>query len=362
MNIALTGNVFPFGEGHAYGGERILGYLTEELIKLGHKVWLFAREGTVPPKGVEDFMPVGPLQDNIDVHYEAVLDYSIKKGISCWDIYQCNYFGNGYNTNIHFFARSVVELTWCVWCHCSPFFGSNKAKNIISYSRRMQEDFTAREVPTTMIHYGIPRNLYKFEPDSEDYVVWIGKIEGGKYPKAAIELAKAAGLKIVVIGPPYNTGCFWSQVAPYIDNETVFWMRGASDQQKQKLMSKAKAFISSNDNSWREHFGIVNIEALAMGVPIIAFNRKGADCAIKTDALIKEGEQGFFLDYEDSNDLGFIIDKGRELLGQIHHIDRRKCRERFEDMWTSELMARRYEWFYEYVLNFGPVDTVEIPF
>jgi len=363
LDICMTSNVFPFGKGHAYGGERIIGYLTEELIKLGHNVWLFAREGTIPPEGVKDFIPVGPLKSDKDVYYEAVLEY-FKKYDTFWDIYQCNYFGDGYDRDIHHLAKRVCELTWCVWCHCKPFFNHIEAQNIISYSSLMQSDFVVRGVPTTMIHYGIPKDLYQFEPIPDDYAVWIGKIEGGKNPKAAILLARAVGLPIVIIGPPYNTGSFWQQVGPYIDNKNVFWVRGASDEQKQKIMSKAKVFISSNDNTWREHFGIVNIEALAMGVPILAFNRIGQECAISTDAIIRDGEHGFFLNYKDSNNFEEILATGYPLLQRIiaSEISRQECRDQFEAKWTSEIMAKRYVWFYRHLLQNGDVSAVEIPF
>jgi len=364
MKIAMTGNVFPFGRGHAYGGERIIGYLTEELIKLGHDVWLFAREGTVPPAGVQDFIPVGPLQDSKDVHYEAVVNYWKEEwgDDSFFDIYQCNYFGNGYNADIQYLARQVCELTWCIWCHCQPFFPIQNAQNIISYSKVMQEDFKVRGVHTTMIHYGIPKDLYCYEDTPEDYAVWIGKIEGGKAPDLAIKLAKAAGMKIVLIGPPYNTGCFWNHVQPYIDNVNVFWVRGADDEQKQKIMSKAKVFISSNDNTWKEHAGIVNMESLAMGVPIIGFSKIGQECAIEVDEFIEDGRHGFFLRYHDSNNVEEILDKGVPLLNKIYTIDRMECRKQFEKMFSAGLMASRYEYFYNYILENGPISSLEIPF
>jgi glycosyltransferase involved in cell wall biosynthesis len=215
-----------------------------------------------------------------------------------------------------------------------------------------------------MIHYGLPRDLYQYEPHAENYAVWIGKIEGGKAPKLAIKLARAAGIKIVLMGPPYNTGCFWEQVGPYIDNEHVFWVRGVDDEQKKRIMSKAKVFISSNDNTWREHFGIVNAEALAMGVPILAFNRIGQECAIWTDNIIRDGEHGFFLNYRDSNDEQEIIGKGVPLLKKIMGgaIYRSACRKHFEDNFTADLEATRYDWLYKFIKENGPVGSVEVPF
>ncbi len=355
MNIAITGNSIPFGEGLAYGGERILYYLIQGLDQLGHDIYVYAHPGcNIPSKYIDGFYPV-IQQEGTDKFFEAVQNSG--KEI---DIYQCNYFGENWSPKI-LDTYDYVELTWCVWNHIS-FQLNQPAFNTISYSKVLQNDFKDRGIDTTMIHYGIPEDLYKFEPNHEGYAVWIGKIEGGKAPQLAIQLALAAGLKIAILGPPYNTGTFWNHVLPYVDNEKVFWFRGVDDAIKQKIMSKAKVFISSNDNTWKEHFGIVNAEALAMGVPILAFNKINQDCAIKVDEIINDGQHGFFLNYNDSNDVQEILDKGIPLLNQIYKIDRMECRKQFETRFTALKMAQRYEWFYKQIKEKKIIPYVEVPF
>ena len=359
MKLCMTGNMFPFGEGIAYGGERILYYLIQELSKLGHEVYLFTKEGcNIPKQYIKDYITVGKLIDGNDIHFNVVSEYADKHRIN-FDIYQCNYFGESWTRETQE-KWPYVELTWNRWCHAG-FQLREKPFNVVSYSRVLQNDFRAIGIETIMIHYGIPKDLYQFEPEHNNYAVWIGKIEAGKAPHLAIELAKAAGLKIVLMGPPYSTTCFYNEVAPYIDNEKVFWVRGVDDQQKQKIMSKAKVFISSNANIWKEHFGIVNIEALAMGVPVLGFNRINQDCAIKTDGIVYDGDQGFLLNYNNSDDLQEILDKGVPLLNMIDAIDREDCRKHFEENFTAELMARRYDWLYKEVVQGKRFDTVEIP-
>ena len=364
MKIVQTGNVFPMGKRIAYGGERMVYYLTEELARRGHEVVVVAREGSdfsgVP---IKQYIPVGPLQNEVDVHFEALVKYINISGFEP-DVYACNYFGNGFDPTAREFVPVFTEFPWGCWAHCRPFWGDQIAFNVISCSRVLQQDFINRGVLTSVINYGLPEDLYTFQPEHDGYAVWIGKIEGGKRPDLAIELALAAGLKIVIMGPPYNTGTFWQQVQPYLDKypDKVFWVRGVDDTQKYKIMSRARCFISSNDNTWKEHFGIVNIEALAMGVPIIGFNRIGQDCAIKTDQIIEDGVHGFLLEYNDSNDLTEILEKGLPLLQKIDTIDRAACRQQFETRFTVTLMARRYEWFYKHVMENGPVLLTEVPF
>ena len=360
MKIVFTGNVFPFGEGFAYGGERILQYLIQDLSMLGHDIYLFAREGTqINSKYVKDYIPVGALQNDVDVHFEAVKTYMENHNID-FDIYQCNYFGDGWNPEI-LDLFNYVELVWNVWCHMGHQL-KQKPFNTVSYSKVLQNDFRAIGMDTTMIHYGIPEDLYKFQPDKENYACWIGKVEGGKYPKAAAEIAKAAGLKLVIMGPPYNTGCFFDQVAPYIDNQNVFWVRGVDDKMKYEIMSKAKCFLYTNDNSWKEHFGIVIAEALAMGTPVIACNRVNQDCSVVVDKLITDGENGFVLNYKDSKDLDFMVTKGVELISKLGQIDVKNCRESFEKRFTSKLMARRYEYMYQKINDGSRFNELTIPF
>lgn len=358
----MTNNVFPAGPGIAYGGERIVWYLVDALAKMGHTITFISRGGTIPPKNV-NLLEVPEMVNDRDVYYDMAKMYlQITKG-GMWDIYQCNYFGEGYNPNIRNLAEQTCELVWNAWCHREPFFHKKpEAENIISYSKVLQGDLSDRGVKSTMIHYGLPKDLYQFSPDHDGYAVWIGKIEGGKRPDLAIQLALAAGLKIVIMGPPYNTTHFWQQVCPWIDNERVFWVRGVDDEQKQRIMRRAKVFISSNDNSWKEHFGIVNIEALACGVPIIAFNRINQECAIYTDRIIEDGVHGFFLNYHDSNNVDEIITTGLPLVKSIEKIDREACRGQFERKFTADLMAKRYVYFYEHILKNRSIENLEIPF
>lgn len=356
--IFITGNVFPVSKNMAYGGERILFYLVQELVNRGHEVYCFMREGSdFAGVGIKDYIPVEPMNDQYDVHFKSAREYSERTGITP-DVYFCGYFGKG---DPGMFERwPYTELIWCRWSH-AKFEFPVKPFNIVSYSNLLQQDMTDSSVPTTMIHYGLPKDLYPFQPDKDDYACWIGKLEGGKAPHIGIKLAKAAGIKLVIMGPPYNTGTFWNEVAPYIDNESIFWVRGVDDAMKCEIMSKARCLIYTNNSTWREHAGIIMLEAMAMGTPTVGMSMIQKPCSVETDSFIKDGVNGFVLRYRSDN-VQEILDTGVPLINRIHEIDPADCREQFEKRFTADLMARRYEWLFERVAQGERFGTVEVPF
>lgn len=360
MRIAFTNNVFPVGPDTAYGGERIIYYLAEALAKLGHDIVFFSREGSVPPPGVKDYIPVPEMCNERDVYLDAAKQYASDHNIK-FDIFQCNYFGEGWKEEALTFAPVYVELVWNRWCH-EKWQLRRTPHNVVSYSKVLQSHFLEVGVETTMIHYGLPKELYEFSSEHDGYAFWIGKIEGGKAPALAIKTALAAGLKIVMMGPPYNTGTFWNEVAPYIDNKNVFWVRGVDDKMKNKIMRRAKVFISSNRADWTEHAGIVNIESLACGTPILAFNNIDRPSAIWTDQIIRDENEGFFLNFTQNEEDDSIIEKGVGLLNKIVTIDRTACRKRFEEMFIADLQAQRFDYLYQHIANNGNVTSIEIPF
>jgi len=358
MKIFMTSNVFSISRTMSYGGERIIFYLIEALAHRGHDVYAFTREGSnfdgVPIKA---YIPVEPMNDKYDVHFKAACEYSDRTGINP-DVYFCGYFGKG---DPQMFERwPYAELIWCRWSHAGFEF-QVPPFNIVSYSNLLHQDMLDSGIKTTMIHYGLPQDLYAFQPDKEDYVVWLGKAESGKAPWIAGELAKTTGTKLVYMCPPYNTGTMWDQVLPYVDNRQIFWVRGVDDKMKYEIMSKAKCLLYTNDSSWREHAGIIMLEAMAMGTPIIGMSMVQKPCSVETDKFVKDGVNGFVLHYKSDN-LAEILNEGIPLLQRIHEIDSAECRKQFDERFTADLMAKRYEWMFERVAKGERFGDARVPF
>lgn len=362
MRIAMTGNVFPFGEGKAYGAERVIYYLIRGLRALGHEIVLFAnRQHTLPAGLVEAHIPVPHAYEwKIDESAKAAAEYEDRIG-KRFDVYQCNYFGGIWDPNT-VVRWNYAELAWCSWCHTAKHLGK-QSFNTISVSKLMHDDMAEKLMPSTMIHYGIPVEDYVLGA-SGGYLVWAGKLEGGKGVEWAIEVARRSKRKLVVIGPPYNPGYFRT-VMPYLDDKQVIWLRGCSDTVKREVLRNAHAFLSPNVANWTEQFGIVNIEALASGVPLIAWTHKSRRSGVWTDAVVTPSVNGFYVEYEDSHGKEFdeVAERVAQLVNdEVPKLDREAIKWNADGQWSNHVMATRYTWFYEQIQGGARHASLKVPF
>ncbi|MEK9206978.1 MAG: glycosyltransferase family 4 protein [Patescibacteria group bacterium] len=188
------------------------------------------------------------------------------------------------------------------------------------------------------VYNGIDLTLYKFNPNPSDYFVWIGKIIAEKGTKEAILGAKKANKKLYLVGPydksnPLSVGYFENEVKPLIDRKSIIWLGEVSLEEKVKVLGGARAFISPLQ--WDEPFGLVMIEAQALGTPIISFKRGDAH------ELIQDGKSGYLVEN---------IDQMVEKMNKIGTIDRKETRKQAEKF-SQENMASGYEKIYRQVIR-----------
>lgn len=349
MRIAITGNVFPFGPDKAYGGERVVGYLARGLKERGHHVVVFDRPQTeLPSEWCSEFVPVPEAnrEGGCDPFPMAAARYEAAQGKK-FDVFHCVYFGDRWDREV-LTRWNYAELVWCDWCHVANQTGQ-RPFNTVAYSHTLANDMRGSGRPVTVIHYGIPFADYIADDHHDGYLVWIGKIEGGKGAEWAMDVAKRAGRKLVMMGPPYNSGYFRESILPRL-GPNVLWLRGATDRIKAQVFRRAAAFLSSNVDGWREHFGIVNIEALASGCPIVAWSRRSHPSAVEQDKIVVPGLNGEILHYDSSSaDWQRVIETGAKLVDQVAGYDRRAIRAAAEPLWGHDVTARRWEWFYEQI-------------
>lgn len=361
MHIAMTGNVFPFGPAKAYGGERVIHYLVRGLGELGHDVVVFDRPQTdLGPASKAAFVPVpaAAQPSGCDPFVPAAADYEARMGRK-FDVYQCNYFGERWDREA-LTRWNYCELVWCDWCHIKDQTGA-RAYNTVCYSKALGEDMMKSGRAATMIHYGVPFEDYAADRDHDGYLVWIGKIEGGKGLEWAMEVAVKAKKRLVIMGPPYNTSYFRQSILPRM-YPLVTWLRGCTDEIKARVFRRAQAFLSANVDGWREHLGIVNLEALASGCPVIAWSRESSPSAVVTDEIIKPGRNGEILSYGSSGtDWADVVRRGAELVEKVAGYDRRAIREEAQPEWSHLTMARRWAWFYEQIQGRRRLGPVTLP-
>lgn len=180
-----------------------------------------------------------------------------------------------------------------------------------------------------VIYNGIDLSLYEFQPKpTGDYLIWLGRISEIKGTKEAILAAKEAGEKLLVVGKvnKEDEKYYETEVKPLIDGKQVEFFGEANDQQKSELLGGAKALL--NPINWNEPFGLVAVEAMACGTPVIATNRGSMS------ELIDDGE------------IGYLVNSWQEMAEKIKligSISRQECRQSVERNFAISKMVDGYE-------------------
>ena len=185
-----------------------------------------------------------------------------------------------------------------------------------------------------LVFNGVPMATYTFRPEvaADAPLVFLGRIEEIKGPHIAIEVARQAGLPLLIAGniPDEYRGWFDSNIAPHIDGNNVRYVGPVNDEQKNALLGAARAFLMPI--LWEEPFGIVMAEAMACGTPVIGL-RRGA-----VPEVVEDGVTGYVVD---------TVDEMVTAVGRVGAIDRGDVRARAERMFSEEAMVGGYLGVYE---------------
>ena len=186
------------------------------------------------------------------------------------------------------------------------------------------------------IYHGYPETLFDFNPDPEEYFLYLGRFSEEKRPDQAIMLARACNIRLKIAAKidPVDREYFKTHIEPLLDNPLIEYVGEVGDQEKGVLLRNAKALLNTID--WPEPFGLVMIEAMACGTPVIV-RRCGS-----ASEVVTEGKSGF------------ICDTRQDFIRAIHNIDsisRVGCRREFEKRFTLRHMADNYESLYYQLLT-----------
>lgn len=336
MHIAQLAPLMESVPPKEYGGtERIVSYLTEELIRQGHDVTLFASGDSQTKASLISVCDNNLRSDETVSMPEAYLFQSLEHAFRMapkFDIIHCH-------TDFYAFP----------WTNCcdTPVLMTLHGRMDLPELRHLYTLYS--ELPLVAIsnshraplpnanwiatvHHGLPEDLYHFQQGSGQYLLFLGRISDVKCPDHAIEIAKRAGmpLKIAAKVDPVDKIYFEEKIEPLLDHPLIEFVGEVTDIEKQDLLANAHALLAPYD--WPEPFGLVFIEALACGTPVLAYRRGSVP------EIIEHGKTGFICD---------CLDELVEAVPKITRLSQAACRESFERYFTVERMAEDYLFLYE---------------
>jgi len=344
MKIAQVAPLIESVPPRLYGGtERIVFWLTEELVRQGHEVTLFASADSVTsaeliPCTREALRFNASVKDPIP-YYMLMLD-RVRRRAAEFDILHFHI------DHLHFplfrdmAARTVTTL------HgrqdlpdLPPLYLGFGEMPMASISHAQREPLPQANFVATVYH-GLPAELHhaNFQPRG-GYVAFLGRISPEKRPDRAIEIARALGvpLKIAAKVDKADVAYFEETIRPMLDGPGVEYIGEINDGQKNAFLGDALALLFPID--WPEPFGLVMIEAMACGTPVLAF-RQGS-----VPEIIDNGVTGRIVD---------TVEQAVAALPQVLAMDRRAVRRQFEQRFTAERMARDYVNVYRNLLRRAP--------
>jgi glycosyltransferase involved in cell wall biosynthesis len=340
MRIAQIAPLFEAVPPKTYGGtERVVSWLTDALTDMGHEVTLFASSdsfttGRLMPASTKSLRLEKREPEHLAHHYlmmEQVSAMACEFDISHGhlDYLTFPFLRRENMASVHT-LHGRLDLP-----HLRPIFDEYHDMPLVSiatHQRSPQPQANWR----SNIYHGLPSDLYDFQPKPKgEYLLFLGRICPDKGVDKAIEIAHQYGMKLKIAAKidPVDEKYYREKIAPLIESHHVEFVGEANDIQKNELLGNARAMLFPID--WDEPFGLVLIEAMACGTPIIAFNRGSVP------ELITDGENGFIC-----ND----VDSACRALDKLDEIDRAQCRHHFDTRFTSVHMAQNYLRVYEEIL------------
>jgi glycosyltransferase involved in cell wall biosynthesis len=314
-----------------YGGtERVISWLTEELVALGHDVTLFASGDSCTAAKLEAVWPRairldGSIRDPMGIHMTML--EQVRRRAEEFDFlhFHLDYYP------FSLFARQTTPFLTTLHGRLDlpelqPVFNTFSSLPVISISNAQR-----RPVPQAgwvrTVYHGLPADLLGPQPVTPTYLAFLGRISPEKRVDRAIRIAERCGLPIKIAAKVdrVDQDYFDEQIKPLMSLPFVDYIGEIADGQKSEFLSGAIGLLAPID--WPEPFGLVMIEAMACGTPVIAFNRGSVP------EVVDEGVTGFVVEDETS---------AVAAVSQLANVSREGVRQRFEERFTARRMATDY--------------------
>jgi glycosyltransferase involved in cell wall biosynthesis len=326
-----------------YGGtERVVAWLIEELVELGHDVTLFASGDSVTRAKLIPAWPRAlrlgrPRSDPIAA--QASLLEAVAQRADDFDVIHVHVDW------LHLPLLSRLGVPFVSTPHgrldlpgLPNVVGQFPDAPFVSISKNQREPLADANWLGTVYH-GLPVNSLHASIEPGSYLAFLGRLTAEKGPEIAIRIARASGMPLHIAAkiPRAERSYFKKTLEPQIDGDRVRLTGEVDDNTKEKFLAGAAALLFPID--WPEPFGLVMIEAMACGTPVIAF-RSGS-----VPEVVDHGVTGFVVDSEA---------EAVQAIGRLGKLDRRKVRARFEERFTSRRMAAEYVQHYETLARAEP--------
>jgi glycosyltransferase involved in cell wall biosynthesis len=340
MKIAQVAPLYEAVPPLLYGGtERVIHYLTEELVKEGHEVTLFASGDSVTNAAlvapVQQALRLDPVCVDPLAHHIIEMDEVMRRS----DQFDIIHFHTDY---LHFPFSSRCNTPCVTTLHgrldiadLQPLYRQFPRQPVISISNDQRKPLPTANWMGTVYH-GLPVNLHPLRQGKGEYLAFIGRVSPEKGLDRAIEIAVQVNysLKIAAKIDRVDRHYYEKQIAHLMNHPLIEFVGEINDEQKTSFLGNARALLFPVD--WAEPFGLVMIEAMSCGTPVIAFNRGSVP------EVIEDGVTGFIVG---------SVHQAVEAFSRIHELSRTDVRRVFEQRFTAKRMAADYLQIYRLVID-----------
>jgi glycosyltransferase involved in cell wall biosynthesis len=344
MRIAQVAPLYESVPPKLYGGtERVVSYLTEELVRLGHEVTLFASGDSQTTAKLVAGCPRALWRDGncreTLPHHVRLLEL-VFRDVTRFDVihFHCDY--------LHFPLLRRLPWPSVTTLHgrlhvpdLGALFSEYCDVPLVSICHDQRRPIPDANWQATVYH-GLPRNLHSFRERPGEYLAFLGRISPEKRVDRAIEIARRAGMRLKIAAKiyPEERAYFHETVEPLLreSKPLVEFLGEVGGREKDVFLGNARALLFPID--WPEPFGLVMIEAMACGTPVIGW-RNGSVPEVITDGVT-----------------GYVVNSIEEAVRAIERsgdLSRRACRQTFEDRFDAARMARDYVEVYRRLVHAG---------